>query len=246
MSDEVTNLINQAKDQARKENLKNFFCQNGKTLSRLAIAALVLAVVLLGLNSFQNSRQAKYSEIFHQSLISQQLGDEAKARAELQKIYDAKLAPSGVRSLASLRLAALYFNEGNRVEADKIYLEISECGSCDTYLRDLAGLLLVKSWMSDEAEVNKDDLAARVEKVENSNKTLKYHISEQRAFLEAVKGNYEKSNQILELIIKSPESSQALKDRAKDGIQILISKGFEEKVVAKSEEQPAEKSEEKN
>ena len=241
MSDEVTTLINQAKDQARKENIKNFFCKNSKILSRLAVTAVVVIIVALGMNSFQNSRQAKYSEIFHQSLIHQQLGDEAASRAELQKIYDAKMAPSGVRSLASLRLAAIYFNEGNRVEAEKIYAEISKCGSCDTYIRDLAGLLLVKSWMSDEAEVNKDDIAARVEKVENSNKVLKYYISEQRAFLEAQKGNLEKSHQILELIVKSPESAQALKERAKDGIKILISKGFEPKVEVKLEEKSEEK-----
>lgn len=241
MSDEVTTLINQAKDQARKENIKNFFCKNSKILSRLAVTVLVVIIVALGMNSFQNSRQAKYSEIFHQSLIHQQLGDEAASRAELQKIYDAKMAPSGVRSLASLRLAAINFNEGNIVEAEKIYAEISECGSCDTYIRDLAGLLLVKSWMSDEAEVNKDDIAARVEKVENSNKVLKYYISEQRAFLEAQKGNFEKSHQILELIVKSPESAQALKERAKDGIKILISRGFEPKVEVKLEEKSEEK-----
>ena len=65
---------------------------------------------------------------------------------------------------------------------------------------------------------------------------MKYYISEQRAFLEAQKGNLEKSHQILELIVKSPESAQALKERAKDGIKILISKGFEPKVEVKLEE----------
>lgn len=241
MSDEVTNLINQAKDQARKENLKNFFSKNSKTISRLAIAVVALVLVTLAFNAVQSSRQAKYSAIFHQALIYQQLGDEVKAKAELQKIYDTKSAPSGVRSLASLRLAAIYFNEGNSKEANKIYAEISDCGSCDKYISDLAGLLLVKNWMSDESEVNADDIIARVEKVENRNRVLKYHISEQRAFLEALKGNLEKSYQILELITKSSEASPALKEKAKDGMQILISKGFEPKVEVLKEEKSEEK-----
>lgn len=241
MSNDVINLINQAKDQARNENIKNFFGKNSKLLGRLTVITVLAGIIFLGANSLHNSRQAKYSEIFHQSLIDEQLGDSAKARENLQKIYDAKMAPNGVRSLASLRLAALYFNEGNKVEANKIYLEISECDSCDTYIRDLAGLLLVKNWMSDEQEVNKDDLSARVEKVENSNKTLKYYISEQRAFLEAEKGNYKKSYQILELIVKSSESPKVLKDRAADGIKILAAKGFEEESQVKSEEKQQEK-----
>lgn len=237
MSDEVTSLINQAKDQARRENIKNFFGKNAKLLSRLTIIVLILVVAALGLSAIQKSRQAKYSEIFHQSLISEQLGDEAKARAELQQIYDAKFAPSGVRSLASLRLAAIYFNEGKVKEANKIYSEISDCSSCDRYIRDLAGLLLVKSWLAEESEINKDDLSARIEKVENSNKVLKFHIAEQRAFLEAQKGDFEKAYKILELIVKSPESSPALKERAKDAMQILVSKGFEVKEEEKTEEQ---------
>ncbi|MBP7710463.1 MAG: tetratricopeptide repeat protein [Rickettsiales bacterium] len=244
MSDEVTNLINQAKDQARKEGLKNFFAQNAKILARLSFAVLLAVVIVLIFHSVQSSRQAKYSAIFHQALIYQQVGDEAKAKEELQKIYNTKSAPSGVRSLASLRLAAIHFNQGDVAEANKIYREVSECSSCDRYVRDLAGLLLVKSWMADESEVNKEDVVARVEKIENSNKVLKYYISEQRAFLEALKGNLDKSHQILEVIVKSADAPQSLKEKAKDGIQILISKGFEEK-IAEAAEAEEEKSEEK-
>jgi hypothetical protein len=241
MSDEINNLINQAKDQARKEVLKNFFYKNSKFISRSLIAALAIVLAVLAFNIVQNSRQAKYSEIFHQALIYQQLGDEVKTKAELQKIYDVKSAPSGVRSLASMRLAAIYFNEGNVKEANKIYAKISECRSCDKYISDLAGLLLVKNWMSDENEVNKDDIIARVEKIENRNTVLKYYITEQRAFLEASKGNLEKSYQIFELISKSSEASQSLKEKAKDGMQILISKGFEPKFEEAKEEKSQEK-----
>lgn len=231
----TTHLVKEAKKELHKENLKKFFNKNNKHISRSAIVAFAVLIILVIANSVQSSREKKFSEIFHQSLIDQQLGNEKQAREKLQKIYDAKSAPSGVRSLAALRLAAAFFNEGNLDGAEKIYSEISSCGSCDDYLRDLAGLLLVKTWLSDEGEISKDDIITRVEKVENSNKLLKFYISEQRAFLESSKGNLEKSYQILELIIKSSESPKALKERAENSVKILESKGFEKKSDAKFE-----------
>jgi hypothetical protein len=228
MSNEVESLVKQAKEQARRENLKNFFYKNSKTFSRLSIAAVGLVIFLAIFSYFQNSRQAKYSQIFHQSLIYQQLGDEAKTKESLQQIYNAKMAPSGVKSLASLRLAAIYFEEKNQAEAEKIYLELTKCRFCDKYIRDLSGFLLIKSWISNH-EISEEQLLTDIQKIENSNKIFKYHIAEQRAFIELSAGNFEKSHQIFELIQKSSESSVALKERADNGIKILFSKGFSPK-----------------
>jgi hypothetical protein len=227
MSDEVTNLINHAKEQARRDDVVNFFSKNSKIISRLIILILSLLLVFVVYNSIKQSRQAQYSEYFHQALFYEQIGDEASAKKELKKIYDAKSAPSGVRSLASLRLAAIYFNEGNRSEANKIYTEVNQCRFCDVYIKDLAGFLLVKNWMSDESEVNREDLLKRVAAIENSSKVFKYHIAEQRSFFEAKRGDYKKSYQILELIEKSSEAPNYLKERVKNEMQILVSKGYD-------------------
>jgi hypothetical protein len=90
--------------------------------------------------------------------------------------------------------------------------------------------------MSDKEEVQKADLSSRIEDIENSAKTLKYYITEQRALLEMQRNNLEKSYQIYELIAKNSESSQALKARARNGLSMIISKGYEPKVEIKSEE----------
>lgn len=245
MSDEMLNLINQARSQARSEGLKNFFGKNAKALVRVAVAILVVIILLVGFSSFQKSREAKFSEILHKSLINQQIGEPEKAKENLKEIYDTKSAPSGVRALASLRYAAFLLEEGKKDEAAKIYLEVNDCGSCDDYLQELAGLLAVKTWMSDEDELQKEDLAARIEKIENDSKTLRYQISEQRAFLEMQRNNLEKSYQIFEAIVKSPESGEALKSRASDGMKMVMAKGYEPKVAVKKEEKSEEKSEEK-
>lgn len=236
MSDETNALINEAKSQARKENIKNFFARNEKLIKRTATGIVIAFAVYGVLCVIQNSREVKYSAILHQSLIDQQMGDREKAKENLKKIYDAKTAPSGVRSLASLRYASMLFDEGKKAEAGEIYAEINDCGSCDSYIQDLSGLLAVKTWMSDKEEVQKADLSERIEDIENSAKTLKYYIAEQRALLEMQRNNLEKSYQIYELIAKNSESSQTLKARARNGLSMIISKGYEPKVEVKSEE----------
>lgn len=241
MSDEMNSLINQARSQAKSEGLTRFFNKNKKTISTLAIATSVALVGFLVIDFVQTSRQEKFSEILHQSLINQQVGDIAKAKENLKKIYDTKSAPSGVRSLASLRYAAFLLEEGKKEEAAKIYLEINECRSCDDYIQSLAGLLAVKVWLSDEAEIQKADLSARIEKVENSSKILRHYIAEQRAFLEMQKNNLEKSYQIFESIEKSPDVDQATKARAADGLKMLAAKGFEPKSEASAKSGVEEK-----
>ena len=241
MSDEIKSLIQQAKSQTRKENLQKVLTH--KMVIRGAVALVAIAIFWGIFGFVQNYREAKYSEILHQSLINQQLGNYEKTKENLKSIYEAKSAPSGVRSLGSLRYAGFLLSEGKKSEAAKVYVEINECFACDDYIKDLAGLLAVKVWMSDEEEVAKEDLASRIQKIENSANSLRYHISEQRGLLEMQKYNLEKSYQIFEAIAKSPEGSQVIKLRAEDEMKIVVSKGFAPKVESKKEEKETKKAE---
>lgn len=227
---EIFHLINQAKSEARSESIKRFFNKNSKTLSVLSVAVVVGAVAFAGFNIYQNSQEAKFSEIFHQSLIDQQLGDLAKAKEGLQKITDASSAPKGVKSLASLRFAALLLDEGKKAEAAAIYQKISECGGCDSYVKDLGGLLAIKVWLSDENEVKKDDILARVEKIEAGSKELRYQISEQKAFLQIQKNDLAKAYEILDGVAKNPEVAQNIKARVTDGLKMIAAKGYEPRI----------------
>lgn len=242
MSDEMLSLINQARAQAKNDGLKRFFSRNSRSLLLLIVIALVALVGFFAFDFIQKSRQEKFSEILHQSLINQQIGDIEKAKENLKEIYDAKTAPSGVRSLAAMRYAAFLLEDNQKEEAVKIYLEINECRSCDDYIQSLAGLLAVKVWMSDNEEIQKEDLSSRIEKVENSSKVLRYYIAEQRALLELQKNNLEKSYQIFESIEKSPDVAPTLKARASDGLKMVISKGYEPAIeMVKSEEKAEDK-----
>jgi hypothetical protein len=227
---EVMYLINQARIDARSDKLRKFLNKNKKHFSRLIIIALVALVIFFSYRAFQRSQQEKFSEILHQSLIYQQIGELGKAKESLEKIYNSSSAPNGVKSLASLRLAAFLLESNNQVEALKVYAKVSDCRSCDAYVRDLGGLLMIKLWMTDSLEVAKEDLSTRIEKIENNAKPLKFHIAEQRALLELQKNNLEKSYQIFDLIVKSPEVSPALKARAQDGLKMVIGMGYSPKV----------------
>lgn len=242
MSNEMLNLINQARAQARNDGLKNFLVNNAKLLTRFALILVVVGISFFVYRSYERSNEAKFSEILHKSLINQQIGDIAKAKENLKEIYEAKSAPSGVKSLASLRYAAFFLEEGNKSEAAKVYLSVHECGSCDDYVRDLAGLLAVKVWVIDAEEMKKADLVSRIEKIENNSSILKYHVAEQLALLELQKGELEKSYQTFERIAKAPESAQAIKSRAEDGMKMVISAGFNPKVEAEAAPQTDVKS----
>jgi hypothetical protein len=234
---EAMDLIRRARSQARNENFTKFFGKHSKTLKRLAFALAAVLIVFLIFNFVQNSREESFSEILHQSLIDQQTGDLTKSKEALKKIYETKSAPSGVWSLASMRYAAFLLEERKNSDAAKIYQEVNQCYSCDTYIKDLAGLLAVKTWISDDDEIQKADLTSRVEKIEKSNKFLKYQVAEQRAFLEMQRNNLEKSYEIFDSIAKSHEASEGLRSRAADGLKMVIAKGFEPKVeVIKVEE----------
>ncbi len=232
-NNEMNQLINQAKSEARNDLIKNFFAKNGKIITSVATAAIVGVVAFSAFSIYQSSQESKFSEIFHQALIDQQMGNMDKAKEALQKIYETSSAPKGVKSLASLRYAAMLLEENKKSEAAEVYKKISECGGCDSYVKDLGGLLAVKTWLSDENEIKKEDLLVRIEKIESDSKELRFQISEQKAFLQIQKNNLGKAYEILDSIHKSPEVSQTIRTRVEEGMKMILAKGYE----------PAEKAE---
>lgn len=236
MSDEAKQLISEAKAQARKENLKNFFLKNQKQINRLGILFIVILIAYIAFGAFQSAQKSKYSSMLHQALIDEQIGNFSKSKEALKNIFESTYVPNQIKALAGLRYGAILLQEKKNAEAAKTYQEIAKCFSCDEYLRNLAALLAVKTWMSDAEEIKLENLSSRIEKLENSATILRTQISEQRAILELQKNNLEKSYQIFELISKSEDVSQDLKERSQDYMNIIVSKGFkkEEKQNSKT------------
>ena len=229
MSSDIKHILKQAHSETRNENIAKIFKKNKKILLVILAIAIASSLIFTAYKINQRSQQEKYSEILHQSMIDQQLGDIEKAKQNLKKIYDSASAPSGVKSLASLRYAGILLEENKKNEAIDVYSKVNKCRFCDNYIKELAGLLMVRTLMNDEDVADKNDLSEKILAIENDSKILRYYIAEQRGYLEMTKNNLEKSYQIFEMISKNPEVREDLKNRASDAMKIVIQKGYEPK-----------------
>jgi hypothetical protein len=229
MSSDIKHILKQANSEIRKENIAKIFRKNKKILFVILGVAIASSIIFTAYKINQKSQQEKYSEILHQSMIDQQLGDIEKAKKNLKEIYDSSSAPNGVKSLASLRYAGILLEENKKNEAINVYSEVNKCRFCDNYIKELAGLLMVRTLMTEEEALTKIDLSEKILAVENNSKILRYYIAEQRGYLEMNKNNLEKSYQIFEMIAKNPEVREDLKNRASDAMKIVVQKGYEPK-----------------
>jgi hypothetical protein len=229
MSSDIKHILKQASSEIRNENIAKIFRKNKRILFIILSVAITSSIIFTAYKINQKSQQQKYSEILHQSMIDQQLGDIEKAKKNLKEIYDSSSAPSGVKSLASLRYAGILLEENKKSEAINVYAEVNKCRFCDNYIKELAGLLMVRTLMTEEEALTKTDLSEKILTVENNSKILRYYIAEQRGYLEMNKNNLEKSYQIFEMIAKNPEVREDLKNRASDAMKIVVQKGYEPK-----------------
>ena len=229
MSSDIKHILKQANSEIRNENIAKIFRKNKKILFVILGVAITSSIIFTAYKINQKSQQEKYSEILHQSMIDQQLGDIEKAKKNLKEIYDSSSAPNGVKSLASLRYAGILLEENKKSEAINVYSEVNKCRFCDNYIKELAGLLMVRTLMTEEEALTKIDLSEKILAVENNSKILRYYIAEQRGYLEMNKNNLEKSYQIFEMIAKNPEVREDLKNRASDAMKIVVQKGYEPK-----------------
>lgn len=244
MPNELDQIIAQAKKQAQDDKFRKFLRQRKNLLIKVAIAATIVAAVLVAAVSVQNYRAKKFSEILHQSLISQQMGKIDEAQQNLAEVYNSYFVPGGIKSIASLRYAAFLLNSGENDKAIAVYQKLHSCFFCNDYAKDLAGLLVVKIWMSNNDEVAKPDLSNRIKKIEKSSDILKFHVVEQRALLALLNDKFGEAYEIFAMIAKEEDAFPALKERAEDGMKFAVEKGYEPKSEGKKAAAEAPKAEE--
>jgi len=231
---EMMNLINQARSKARFDSILRICKLSKKSMKNLSIIIGVAAVIFFSFSLYSKSAQTKYSTIFHQALIEEEKGDVAASMSNLEQIYNAKFAPSGVKALASLRFGGSLLNNGNSAEALKVYTTIAQTRRYDDYIRDLAALLASKIIAIDvTAESEKTKLAsdlALIEKFETKSKILRSYISEQKGIFLMKSGDLEKAYQTLSQFAQDKDASPTLKVRAADLVRVISSQGYEIKM----------------
>ena len=79
MSSDIKHILKQANSEIRKENIAKIFRKNKKILFVILSVAISSSIIFTAYKINQKSQQEKYSEILHQSMIDQQLGDIEKS-----------------------------------------------------------------------------------------------------------------------------------------------------------------------
>jgi hypothetical protein len=226
MSSDIKKIMSPTKFEVGNENITKIFKKNKKILTILLAIAIASSIGYTAYKIDKKSKQAHFSEMLHQSMIDQQLGDIEKAKQSLKTIHESTTAPAGVKSLASIRYAAILLEQGDKDLAIKVYQDINDCNFCDAYIRELSGLLMVRTIMTDDKFLNEQNLVDKFLKIENNSKILRYYIAEQRGYLELNNKNLDKAFEIFEMIAKNPDVKENLKNRANDALKIVIQRGF--------------------
>jgi len=203
---------------SKKDIVANFFAKYKKYFKILAILLVIFVIFSILFSIINNNLEEKYSKIFHQALIAEEIGDFENAKKNLLEIYSAKIAPSNIKSLAGFRYAGLLMLQGNKNEALKIYEEIAFNVFNDDFIQELSGLFAAKILVNDISqnsdEPTKNKTLSFVKKVVKNNKFLKNYTNEQLAIFYIKIDKKQDARKILEEIIKSKNSSKSLKDRA--------------------------------
>lgn len=227
-------MLNKIKACLNVQKLTQCLHMKRKTLVTVVSILAGLLIIYFIFSIYCKNQQEKYSQIFHQSLIEEEKGNMAGSITGLEQIYNTKFAPSGVKSLASLRLAGILLNNGQSEKALEIYEDIAQTNRYDNYLQDLASLLASRLIVigvdaSQEKSMQENNLK-KIEKFESKSKILRNYISEQKAIYLMKIGKLEESAKVLEKISTAKEASQTLKARASDLTKLVAAKGYTSKL----------------
>ncbi len=229
---ESKSLIRDLKSQIRKEKLFSLAKTHLKTLI-YCLSLVILIAVFLATFSFYNQVQSKkYSSILHQAMIDEQNGDQAKSEESLKNIYESS-APAGVKEIASLKYAAHLMKNGKSDQGIEVYLTINKNKKFDTYVREYSGLIALKALVDIDNQDDRDKILTLEAKLEKESKVLKYHIIEQKGIFLWNSGDFEVANAAFKTIAENLETSETLKKRAVEMVNIYKSKFGEE--IAKAE-----------
>lgn len=229
MSDNEKQVMNEINSSIRNQAIADLYQKNKKIINITLVLLALFALVFLTISLYQNKQKEKYSNILHQSMTDYQMQKFSDAKEKLLEVYSSKSSPSGLKTIAGLRLSAIYLNENSKKgieNATKIYEEISNCKNCPKYASNLTGLLLVKFWLINEDFYNDEKILEKINKIADKSQFFKYEIFYEQAFFELRQNNLEKSYNKFELIAKSPEASKEIQEDAKKGMNIVLSKGY--------------------
>lgn len=239
MSQELDQIVADAKSQARKELFKAFVDKNQKIIIQIAVVAFAVVLVAIIAQAILSYSHKKYSAQLHQALVNEQLGKIDEAVKSYKELSNTSFTSGSIKALAGLRYSAFLIAQNKNSEAVKVYEEVAKCLACDKYLKNLSALLAVKTLSSMEREIEAKVILKKVADLESSASVLRNQISFERAVLEMKIGDKNKARQIFDLLVKSTESSAQVKEKSQNYLGLISSEDVVVEAKEKSSEQKA-------
>ena len=217
-------LLNQIISKTKKFSIIALV-KNNIRLSVIFVAILsILALISIFCSFYQKSQNEKYSALLFEAIAKSKQGQIEEAKIAFKEISNSYFSGS-TKPIAKLNYANLLLSQNKIDEAKQVYLEINQSRSGE-FIKDLAGFLYVKIIVQDEKSASNQQAIKDIEKIENKNKNFKYQIIEQKANLAIVQQNLDLAFKALTQIENAKDSSQTLKERAKEKLQVIFAKGY--------------------
>lgn len=217
-------LMRQMREEARKEQIQLFIAKNRNSIISVLV---ILAIIALGFgyyHSFEQDKSEKYSKLLHEAVILEDSGQKSQAFDIFKDISENKSAPIYIKSLAGIKYGSFLFEQNKLEEAVEIYLKVNQTSSNDQYLKELSGLLALKSMIDSGKSSFKDKIENLIPELEKSSAVLKPLILEQKAIFYWLQNQPEEAKKIFENLTLEVGSSQSLKNRSKEFIKIIENK----------------------
>jgi hypothetical protein len=221
--DEVSHkiLMRQIREEARKENIQRLLVKYQKQITSIVVISLVIIVSLFIYNTGQKSNSEKYSKLIHQYLIFENSNKVEAGNKILEEIRNSKSAPQHIKALSLLKYGSNLVSQNKITQGVEVYLEANNLKNADPYIRDLAGLLAVKSMIDHGDNKFKGKIKDLLLDLENSSSSLKSSILEQKAIFAWSIGDMKQAHEIFQNLSLDLEAPAHLKKRAKEFERIL-------------------------
>lgn len=215
----MVDIFDEVSDDLRAERAAKLLRRYGGLLILAAVAVLIGVGCQQGWAWYQAKQNNQAATQF--IAITGQIDAQGPSITNDQQVAGAKAlasfagnAPTGYRSLARLRAAALYANAGQLDAAESQWNQLAADSSADILLRNLADLL----WAQHALGVAPDDaVAARLQPLTVPENPYHALAQETQALLYLHQGKADQAKALFSQIASDPNAPQGARDRA-DGL----------------------------
>jgi hypothetical protein len=168
-------LLNELKEDLRRQKLENIVIDNGGKIIALAglIVAITAGIYFYNQNKIKTQLEAgaKFYEIVENSKNSEE---------KVKALQDAsKELPSGYASIAEIKIADEFIQKENFTEALKVLEAVSKNSKYDAAIREIAELKLVDVLIKQKE--NQDNILKRLDALSQPTSVFRYSALEMKA-----------------------------------------------------------------